>query len=509
LAASKQKIQFGSPFANAPSNLAGRSGLSCKKERKNVAPQSNPFNVPIDAVDFIRSCRIRTGSGFQRFDLYDYQEMLLELFLKFSMIIIIKDRQLGITEVMAAFAYYLCLTDPAYSAAFVSINQDKAAEISERIDGMAPGHWGIQWRKNNNSELHPKGCGVMRFLTSTKNAARGFPSVNLLGYDEAGFLEYFTELYGNGTSAQESVPEARRKIILNTTIPEEGVAHPVWGMFASDNNECTALEYVRGAREGGSNCGIPGMFWWLDSKGCCKVVIGHKVHPVYGKDPNYIQSVVNRRKIPMAIAQREHNLGIEIASCSLFNEAAIARQSIGEWAPPKPGRKYMGMVDPNFGGSDNFVTLIFDITDSISSLAAEYSKSDLSTEYSEDSSIALFDAYGVIGVAIESNSGGKIVLENILRKRPGLDVRLTLTTNASKKTNTDRAALAVEQGLLIYPPDWEGQREMRSFSAQHRKASAGEKDDRIMALAAGLAHLTDVLGIQEIYESSFVGDLLS
>jgi hypothetical protein len=227
---------------------------------------------------------------------------------------------------MAAFAYYQCLTDPAYSAAFVSINQDKAAEISQRIDGMAPIDWGVKWKKNNGSELHPEGCGIMRFLPSTKNAARGFPSVNMLAYDEAGFLEYFNELYGNGTSAQESVPADRRKIILNTTIPLEGMSHPVWGMFA-DSNNLSALDAIHGARAGESNCGIPGMFYWIDRNGCCKVVIGPKVHPIYGKDPSYIQSVKDRRKIPDAIAQREHNLGIEVAGSSLFNSAAIRSEA--------------------------------------------------------------------------------------------------------------------------------------------------------------------------------------
>jgi hypothetical protein len=468
------------------------------EEVDDLNPDPNPFQVPETAEDFIRACRIRTGAGFQRFDLYHYQVELLRLLMAHPMIIVIKDRQLGITEVLAAFAYYQCLTDPAYSAAFVSINQDKAAEISQRIDGMAPNDWGVKWRKNNGSALQPEGCGIMRFLPSTKNAARGFPSVNMLAYDEAGFLEYFSELYGNGTSAQESVPVDRRKIILNTTVPEEGMAHPVWGMFASDNGDESALGRIKEAREGGTNCGIPGMIHWIDRNGCCKVIIGHKVHPIYGKDPSYIQSVQDRRKIPLAIAQREHNLGIEVAGSSLFNEAAIERQAIGAWSPPIDGRRYMGMVDPNFGGADNFVTLILDITDPIASIVAEYAEADRSVEYSEDKSTALFDAYKVLAVAVESNSGGKIVLENLQRKRQGVEFLLTITTNSSKRTNTDREALAVEQGLLIYPPDWKGRAEMRGFSAKDREAVSGEKDDRIMALAAGLAHLEDVRKLRPV-----------
>jgi phage terminase large subunit-like protein len=152
----------------------------------------------------------------------------------------------------------------------------------------------------------------------------------------------------------------------------------------------------------------------------------------------------------------------------------------------------MGMVDPNFGGSDNFVALIIDITDPIASIVAEYAEADKSDEYSEDKSIALFDNYNVLAVAVESNSGGKIVLENFCRKRPAMKFLLTLTSHTSKRPNTDRIAFAVEQGILIYPTNWEGKKEMRSFSAQHREAVSGEKDDRIMALAAGFAHIDEV-----------------
>lgn len=475
---------------------------------KWLTPKANPYNVPELAEDFIRSCRIRTGKGYQRFDLYDYQVELLNLLVRHSYIIVVKDRQLGITELLAAFCYWQSLIDPAYSAAFVSITQDKCAEISDRIKGMAPSDWGVKWQKKNNSELHPSSAGVMRFLTSSEDAARGLPAVNLFCLDEAGFLENFVEIYGAGGAAQETVPIDRRKTIINTTIPIEGQSHPVWGMFTSDNDK-PAIDALLLARNGGTNCDIPGMVHWIDREGCCKVVIGHKAHPVYGKDPNFIDSVKKRRKIPDSIAQREYNLGIEVAGSSLFNSAAIDQYAIGQWEEPQPNRKYFAMVDPNFGGSDNFVCLIIDITDPQYRLVNEYAEADRSIEYSEGKTIALADWYGCKAIAIESNSGGKIVVESIQKKRPQLEVLLTLTSQSSKRTNTDRIALAIEQGQLIYPTDWEGKAEMRSFSASKREATAGDKDDRVMALAAGFAHIDEAASQQEIYDASFGGEPLT
>jgi phage terminase large subunit-like protein len=152
----------------------------------------------------------------------------------------------------------------------------------------------------------------------------------------------------------------------------------------------------------------------------------------------------------------------------------------------------MLMIDPNFGGSDNYAGLVFDITNPVTSLVAEYAESDRTTEYSRGRVLALADQYRVLALAIESNSGGKIIWENIQRDRPDLNALLTLTTANSKILNTDRVALALEQGEFIYPPDWKGMAEMRGFSARTREAVAGQKDDRIMALAAGFAHLQDV-----------------
>lgn len=462
---------------------------------KEIAPPFNPYGLTDDLAEFIGSCRIRSGAGFVLFKPYDYQKELLEIINTHSGIIIIKDRQLGITEILAARSLYRALVDPAYTGAFVSIGQDKSSDIRERAKGM-PTISQLEWEKNSGKALKPVGGGSILFLPSTDNAARGLPSVTELVFDEAGFPRNFTELYGAGTAAQEMVPQEIRKTIICTTIPEDGEANAVWGMFAADNDR-SALEALRQARVGDSNCNIPGMVWWTDANGWAKVVIGHKVHPKYGKDPSYIDSVIERRKIPRAIAEREHNLGIEQAGSSLFNSKAIEQAGIGSWSDYVAGRKYMATVDPNFGGHDRFVCLILDITEpSQTSIVAEYALSDKSVEYSESKTLELCDRYRVVACAIESNSGGKIVIENLARRKPSLELRLTNTTHQSKITNTDRVALAVEQLQLIYPKDWQGIPEMRSFSARSREAIAGEYDDRVMALAAGFAHLEELRNIR-------------
>jgi hypothetical protein len=477
-----------------PPCLTRTNAEAVRPPNVGISPDLNPYKIPADNSEFLSRCRIRTGAGFAAFALYDYQRELSKIIANHSGVIIIKDRQLGITEFLAGDTLAETLRDPAYSAAFISTDQKKTGDIQRRTKLM-PRIPGLIWERNNGGAVQAKGCGSIDYLCSTPRAARGLPAVNRLCFDEAGFIDKFEEVYGTATGSQESVPEDRRKTILCTTVPEDGQANPVWGMFAS-NNDQSALNAIRQARAGESSCGIPGMIWWTDREGWAKVIIGRMAHPVYGKDPDYINNVIARKKIPRVIAEREYNLGIEQAGSSLFSPDSIDLQSTGQWLPPINGARYLLTVDPNFGGSDNYVGQIWDITDPIASLAAEYAESGRSTEYSRGRILALADHYKVVALAIESNSGGKIIYENICRDRPDLNTLLTLTTANSKKINTDRVALALEQGEFIAPKDWAGWGEMRSFSSRTRCAVGGEKDDRIMAMAAGWAHLDEVRKIR-------------
>jgi hypothetical protein len=445
----------------------------------------NPYKLPDTIAEFLLRCRIRSGVSIIPFKAYDYQLKLNEVIDQHTGIMVLKDRQLGITELLGGRILFKLMHNPAYLAAVISINQDKASEVSSRVQEM-PATLKLTWDRASGKKLKPAKCGEAQFLPSTDNAARSLPSVTELTFDEAGFIPNFAELYGAGTSAQEMVPPEHRKTILNTTCPPEGTLSEFWGMFDEANGETNALDMVKLARDGGTNCGIPGMVWWKDENGWAKVILGHKVQPKYNY-PGYVDDVCKRRKIPKAIAEREHNLGIENTEGSLFNREAMERQAIGAWSGAFTGNKYLVCIDPNFGGSDNFVTLVWDITKIPYSLVHEYAESNRSTDYSVNKTVDLIDKYKPSLVACESNSGGKVIVENLIKLRPDSRFEVTVTTRTSKIVNTDRIALAIEQSEVIYPPAWDGLTEMKRFSMREREATGGAKDDRIMSWAAGWA----------------------
>lgn len=452
----------------------------------------NYYGVPDKLDEFAALCRIRSGAKIVPFKLYAYQRKLFEILEEHQTVLVLKDRQIGITEVLALFLFKGMLQNSAYLGALLSINQDKSSDVSQRLKLMASAFKDLVWTSDSFKRKAIENCGSVEFLPSTDNAARGLPSVLSLIYDECGFVQNFSELYGAGTSAQEMVDDGDRTTVLNTTVPPGGELSEFWGMLDSSNGNVSAYEYVKLARDAKTNCGHPGMMFWVDEDGAAKVILSHKVHPKYGKDPDYLKNVQKRRKIPWVIVQREHNLGIEIAGNALFSSDAIKSQAIGAWSEPVADHLYLVCVDPNFGGSDNWCTQVWDCTTDVKSLVAEYAESDRSVDYSKNKTLDLIDRYKASLIAVESNSGGMVIVEDLIKDRKSKRIEVTKTTRTSKRVNTDRCAYYLDQGMVAYPPDWKGVQEMRKFSSSEREATGGEKDDRIMSWAAGFAWIDEV-----------------
>lgn len=104
--------------------------------------------------------------------------------------------------------------------------------------------------------------------------------------------------------------------------------------------------------------------------------------------------------------------------------------------------------------------------------------------------------YQPVITAIESNSGGAVILEDLIVARSALRFEKVNTSAVSKRVNTDRLAIALEGGTVCYPPNWEGVGEMKNFSTKDRKAVAGH-DDCVMAWAAAWAWVGELIAAEE------------
>jgi len=204
-------------------------------------------------------------------------------------------------------------------------------------------------------------------------------------------------------------------------------------------------------------------------------------------DPQYlanlqIQDEVERSRL------LDGNWKVRKAEAILFPTALIPLFSIGRWSDPLPGRAYIVGIDPNFGamGQDNFVCQVWDVSDRPYDLVEEYANNESSMTASIERVRRIIEDYKPIAVGVETNGGGRIVAEKLAAWFPWIEIVPIVTNAMNKIVATDRISLALEGGLVRYPPDWEGQAEMRKFS-KHLRVGLSEKDDRVMAWAVAFS----------------------
>lgn len=457
------------------------------------------LSVPTDFVEFAAHCTIKSGSEFVPFHLYDYQVLLGELLDKYPKHAWFKTRQLGASETIVCKMLQRSLLNPAYTGVTFSIGQKESSKLADRAKKMPQFH-GLEWQYESGQRLKAVGGGDLFFYPSTQNAARSLSSVTDELFDEAGFIPKFDSLYSSATPAQKMAGDKAGRYLVST-MPEIGTLSPWWQIFASDCPGDIDLEQkIAHVREGRGEYGA-GIDWWIDNAGWCKVLVHWRSHPIYCDIPEYLSKIKTEEKISDEQLYREYDLRIPKNSGSLFNMECVQRQAVGEWRSPEKGRKYFVGIDPNFGGADYYVALVFDITTYPYQLVHQLRIHRQTNTYCEEKVLQVIDAYNPVLVAIESNSGGIVLAEHLQVKRPHLRVEKVSHSAVSKRINTDRVAIAIESGDVIYPADWEfchGFKdndqgtvtsmppEASQFLASSREAANGH-DDTVMAFSVAWA----------------------
>ena len=93
------------------------------KHRKRFEPVTQKaiwFNVPDSWHEFAPLCKIRSGTRYIAFHPYYYQSELIDLIEARRNTIIVKTRQLGLSEVICNYFIWKALRNPAYPELFTS-----------------------------------------------------------------------------------------------------------------------------------------------------------------------------------------------------------------------------------------------------------------------------------------------------------------------------------------------------------------------------------------------------
>src|SRR4028119_1093715 len=444
----------------AATRILDRTGLN-----QNQTIKRNLYNVPEDFKEFATLCRIRSGKKSIPFELYDYQVELAKVLDLHRGMIVFKTRQLGATETIACKFLHKAILNPAYVAGILSMGQEESSNVARRIRKMPAAIKNFQFGTNNLKDLELKGGGRVVFRPSTDNAIRSLESVSDLLFDESAFVDNAEEIYSSAVPAQEMVGDEARTAIVST-MSQSGKLSWFWKMFASNNGSIDAERVCARVRE---NLDEPYQFW-VDDTGWAKVILHWRSHPIYSQIPDYLEKTKNEKKLTEDKVQREYNLGIPASGASLFQADLVNLFAIGNWLPPRVNRVYLAGIDPNFGGTDYFCMLIWDVAEAPYQLVCQYRDNSHSNSYHQEKVLQLLDSYQPAITAIESNSGGAVILEDLIVARSSLRFEKVNTSAVSKRVNTDRLAIALEGGTVYYPPDWEGIEEMKNFSTKERKA---------------------------------------
>jgi len=453
------------------------------------------LDVPTDFREFAKLCRIRSGSGIVPFELWDWQEELSQIADQYRGLCTAKVRQMGVTELFACKMLHKACLNKAYSGAVLSMGGKETSKVAKRVRRMPGLIPGFKFAGNAVTQLEVEGGGSINFCPSTDNAVRSIESVHDLLFDESAFVTNIAEIYSSAVPAQEMVGDAARTWVISTMSPEGKLAWFWREMLAASNGDIDLEERIANAREGKAP-----FQWWIDENGWAKVIIHWKAHPIYSQVPNFLEKTKKEKKLTEDKLQREYNLGVPSGGGSLFITECVDRCATGHWQRAILRRNYLAGIDPNFGGNDYYVCLIWDITQKPYSLVAQYRENNRSNTYNEEKTIELLDEYKPVLTSVEKNSGGAIILENLAKKRPKLRFEFVVTTATNKRINTDRLALATEFKEVIYPKDWQGILELKNFSLLTRQAIDGN-DDCISAWAVAWAWLDSALEETEKYKS--------
>jgi predicted phage terminase large subunit-like protein len=303
-------------------------------------------------IEFAKRSTIRSGTRYIDFwPLFAYQEAIAKLAAHYPGLVIVKDRQLGITELLTCWMLYRATENPAYAAAVFSITERDAHKISQRVKRMPSKIADFKWEIDALGVRRPENGGEINFRPSTENATRGLESIWDLFFDEAGFIPIVDEMYAASAPSQEMVGADSRTFIVST-IPPTGEDCWFWSRMDEDNGPIVAKDMLTIAKSAEHYNGtaialpdIPGLVCWEDAGGWCKIVVSHKAHPIYGANPNYVEDQRLKKKISRSQAEREHNLGLEELETGMIDLAWFEQRRYRTPPIAGPGDKIIISLD--------------------------------------------------------------------------------------------------------------------------------------------------------------------
>ncbi len=153
--------------------------------------------------------------GKMKFDLYDYQDDMINEFKSHRYNIILKSRQLGISTLSAGYALWMMLFNADKNILVIAKDKDTAKNLVTKVRVMY--HNLPQWLKtkldeDNKLSLRFSNGSQIKAVAATQEAGRS-EALSLLVLDEAAFIEHAESIW---TAAQQTLATGGDCITLST-----------------------------------------------------------------------------------------------------------------------------------------------------------------------------------------------------------------------------------------------------------------------------------------------------
>jgi hypothetical protein len=435
--------------------------------------------IPTRWEDFARLTKIRSGMSVINFEPYEYQKVLINQIAGHYGTIIAKTRQMGITECVASDVLHRAASNPGFTAIVLSRGQAESSNIAKRLKAMADSVPDlVELETRNTTDLRIKGGGRILFKPATINSCRGYESIAYIVFDECAFIDQIELLYLAAIPATEAVGADARIVLISTPNGRNGF---FWDRLNSQNGDHDVLTYAQDLREFREERGFN---YWTDTVGWSKILLHWRAHPLYGRDLEYIDRIVQQKQLSRSSAEQEYDLSFNESDNSVFSPDDVRACAIGKWEQPMEEGCYYFALDTSLMGRDYTVCLIGKYDGSELSVVKMYRERKRTMEENIVAIGDLIRQYRPIAFSIEQNGCGTVYLQSLIKNHPTVSFEPFVTTRESKNELMTRLNFALQQRFIRYPLSAIVD-ELMAYrrDGQQFSAPSGLNDDCVMATA--------------------------
>ncbi len=461
---------------------------NAKQINKYFQTKNNLKSIPTNWEQFIALTTIRSGGEMKKFEAYEYQKILVRLMQQYPNIVVLKSRQMGTTQaVLSKYLHDSCLNAAASNILFMR-NGDDASAISRRARQMLLSIPEYAVADNDNvGYLKIKNGGDLYFKNSSSEGSRSLDSATGMLFDEAAFVENIQQIYAASSPSSALSGDKLQKLIVSTPSAKSGF---YWDKLNENNGENDIEQLAIEVSEARLYKEIPGIYWFIDSVGCCKLIIHFLAHPIYSQIPNYLEYRLQQDGTDEETVQREYNLRFIDSAVSIFLPELIRKNAIGNYEAirDKDAEYYCGL-DTSTTGNDYTVFTVIKYKNGKYSLVNVYRKRQQTSDYHIYQISEVIKIFKPSKIAIEITGGvGVIYQEQLNRLHKNICFEAIRTTGDSKPLMISNLVLAMEKEVFEYPEKCPIVEEMLSFRREGNKleAAPGKHDDTIMSTAFGM-----------------------